>query len=321
MDMIKNMLLMEDLEVFDFFSTEAVRLQREVVRQGNEFLVVRGNNPRLWFVAHIDTVCSHRGPRKSLLIRRGIITAYVEGDDGVKHKTVLGADDRAGCYALYKLMLASNEANLLLTNYEECGGQGASAFAAARDVWEGAKIFIEFDRKDCNTYVQYNENPKEMHDWLRRFNIKNDGYGSYSDIATISKATRIPSCNLGIGYYNQHSSREFLDVAAMNMAIEKAKNMITDFGKCNRDFGLIGIKSATEKAQRKWSNAITGVSGDWPLDNARVDSELLGWTMDNETREVKCDVCGNRQEDGHARICTHYSEPDGQQGLFAFGNQ
>jgi len=76
-----------------------------------------------------------------------------------------------------------------------------------------------------------------MHTYLEKFNIKNDGKGTYSDIATISKATNIPSVNLGIGYRWQHTAEEFLDTRGMHLMIGKASDLLTHFPK--EGFGVI----------------------------------------------------------------------------------
>lgn len=299
---IKQMLRIGDLEVFEKFGERAAALNRGCTTDNENFLVVHGDTTALWLVAHIDTVCRHRGNEKKICEHQGCLVAK----DRSGKRTVLGADDRAGCFALWSF-IEDTRINLLLTNYEETGGRGVRCFLENEELYHGAKLFIEFDRKGVNTYVQYNRNPPELHAWLKKFNLFNDGYGTFSDIALISAKSKVPSFNMGIGYDLQHSEREFLDIAAMNMAIEKTRFIVADFLAKNLDFGTI-LSDQARPTRTDWSNV--------KKIDIKTPASSEGWIMDSESREVMCEICGANFREGHRRICQHYKD-ESQLGLIA----
>jgi len=285
---IKHMLMMETEDVFNYFIGEARALKRKLFTDNINYLFIKGTQ-RICLVAHIDTVGGEwqAGKRvavkKRLHERHGIITAFKEG---TKTRTVLGADDRAGCYGLMEIMKIDERPSILLTNFEECGGIGARIFTEQTELWKNFDFMVELDRQGCNEYVQYNNNPHEVHAFLAKFGIKNGGHGSYSDIATISRATKIPSVNMAIGYTGQHGDHEYLDIAAMNLAITKTKLIVHRYCQDKPEFGSIKEK-VYEPVKRVYY-----------FDKKDFNNEDI----------EKCAECG--QTNGyHYRSCPDYVEP------------
>lgn len=253
---IFDMLLLTDEGVMQAFHTLANKQKRTVWESDTEdmFLFIEGNMP-VCLVAHVDTVSYIKGSQgKTLKQRNGIITAWKEGHQKIQ-QTILGADDRAGCYILYDILRNSPlKPHVLLTNYEESGGLGAREFANS-DLHKMYMIefFIELDRKGVNHYVQYNRNPKEVNDWMEQFNLPRES-GSYSDIKTITEITRVPSVNIATGYYLQHTTREYLDIAAMELAKTKTLQLLADY--IPNAFGLLEekpfIPCAYENVDVRW---------------------------------------------------------------------
>ncbi|CAB4174506.1 hypothetical protein UFOVP1138_62 [uncultured Caudovirales phage] len=289
---IAGILSLEDKEVFEVFRLEAKSRGRKIFSDNENYMFIKGSD-RICLVAHIDTVSGEwvdgtRKPVKKKLVEKyGIIRAYTERG---KRPTILGADDRAGCYGLLDIMKSDDRPSILLTNYEECGGVGVGVFTNETDLWKNTDFFVELDRAGCNEYVQYNENTQEVHDFMAKFAISNGGYGSYSDIATISKVTKIPSVNLAIGYRSQHSDREYLDLAVMSMAIKKAKLIIHRYCKDKPQLGRIKERPIPPTRSSVY---------DWNSRQRKVDSE-----------EIKCAECG--AADGHHyRSCPDYDNKTG----------
>lgn len=168
------------------------------------------NGSSICLVAHADTLTHN-----NIVIheKNGILTN--------KHG-ILGADDRAGCYAIYRLI--NENCNYLITLGEECGGIGAK-YAARELPFTGVKLFIELDRRGCNEYVFYSY---DLHPSVKKY-IKSFGYienyGSYSDIAEFDCA---PGVNISIGYYNQHTQRESLHLDEMELTINRVKMMLAN---------------------------------------------------------------------------------------------
>ena len=95
-------------------------------------------------VAHIDTVHKQKPKLDDIVLENDILSN--RGGYG------LGADDRAGVYAL--LELKDLPYNLLFTNYEETGRDGVKwAIQDIKDVLSKNTCFIKIDRKGTGHYV------------------------------------------------------------------------------------------------------------------------------------------------------------------------
>ena len=163
------------------------------------------------FVAHTDTVSDKKPTRFDL--NDGVLT----NPDGV-----LGADDRAGCWSIFRLMEENIRAIFILTDLEECGGVGASACAESTilaEISENISSFIELDRRGGDDCALYGFDNMEF---VKLFEDR--GYqqamGSYTDIVDLSGATEIASINLSVGYDNEHTKRESLDLHQLNATLQ-----------------------------------------------------------------------------------------------------
>jgi len=155
-------------------------------------------------VAHWDTLATY--PLQLKMVGQ-IITR--------KGKGILGADDRAGVWAIFEVLRRLSSANkplpsILLTNYEEKGGLGVKSWIDKIGLNCEDVLFIELDRKGANQYVDYSYPlPKQITNYMARFGFIQHS-GTYSDIADISDEFLIPSVNVSVGYYEQHSKDERL---------------------------------------------------------------------------------------------------------------
>lgn len=186
--------------------------------QAEHFAYIKGDVP-ICLVAHIDTVRTEIKPLR-LIETDGVIRAV---------NSVLGADDRAGVFAiaeLYKNAKNGAKPSILLTNDEEIGGIGVKAFCAEYDKLPfECNLFIELDRKGANDYVSYNELPLEVEAYIEGFGFE-AGIGSYSDIQDLTDCYLVPSVNLSIGYYNQHTKNEFLVIDTMMATINRVARIL-----------------------------------------------------------------------------------------------
>lgn len=209
---IKQLLLAQPRQIL----TMAEMLQGTIYKHKDNYVYVDRGAP-ITLVAHVDTLPRKKGFTLDTSAKN-IITAKSGG--------ILGADDRAGCFALFAL--ADCHCNMLFTNYEEVGGIGAQK--AAEDLEQhmldsGVRLMVEFDRKGCNEYVTYAYNtPLEIHSYIQSYGyIENSG--SYSDIAEFYS---IPAVNVSCGYYNQHTDRERLHIDELMLSISRVKTMLVN---------------------------------------------------------------------------------------------
>lgn len=157
-------------------------------------------------VAHTDTVHDD-APILHYDRRRAVVWS----------PTGLGADDRAGVYAIARLLAAGHRPHVLLTDGEESGGIGARD--AADDLSPDVRMLIQLDRAGARDAVYYScDCPALERYWTRR------GYptahGSYTDIADLMPAWGIAAANLSVGYYSQHTRWEYLRLKELERTIQ-----------------------------------------------------------------------------------------------------
>ena len=194
----------------------------------DNYLYATGNIP-IMLVAHIDTVFDKQPTKTQLVYNSNTISS--------KHKNNgIGADDRAGIYSILQIIeynskrsitdtMHNSRPYILFTTDEEIGGLGAKV--AARELNPDIKYIIELDRKGNNDAVFYDCQNIEFIEYIESFNF-NYAYGSFSDISVLCPAWNVAGVNLSIGYYNQHTSKEYLNISEMNNIIERVKFMINN---------------------------------------------------------------------------------------------
>lgn len=189
---------------------------------GENFMVIYKSPSLPWLVAHIDVVHDwYKESRNELIIHNN---EYYWSPNG------LGADDRAGVYALLFLYHQGLEVNYLFTDYEEIGGLGAHEFCSYFDKMINPPYFIEIDRKGYKEAVFYN-NDELNHTFVSIIKKHFDIFtGSFSDISIIGKHFNVCSVNLSAGYYNQHSNAEYLIYSHLVYTLEKVPELIKELG-------------------------------------------------------------------------------------------
>ncbi len=213
-----------------------------VDRAGNilaEKIYRGGNGPVVLLNAHLDTVIEFAQGRKIIQ----------DGNKWSSSKGILGADDRAGVAVLLHLaeFLPQSSFNgkvkFIFTVEEECGLVGAR-LVDDYFLW-GIDAAIVVDRRgkgdivtSCGGSVSF------CHENYGAFFEKvavNEGLDGWKMTQGGSSDTRIwaehgiQSINLSVGYMNEHTEDEFLDVEA---CYETVKLLEGVFGK-GRDFRMV----------------------------------------------------------------------------------
>jgi hypothetical protein len=152
---------------------------------------------------------------------------------------ILGGDDRAGIMA----MLSTNNSciadkidlpSILLTNGEENGGLGMKKFIedigkskVEEIVFAPVRLILGLDRRGASEYVYYIEPPKEVKEYIESFGFTKE-LGSYSDSKDISVFLKIPSVNLSVGFYDNHTSRECIHIDETFLTARRVFKMLKD---------------------------------------------------------------------------------------------
>ena len=194
---------------------------------GNFFLQVGKSEPTTMFTAHYDTVDSPKTPTghtKGLVYYRKekIITLSPEAKK--RHKC-LGADDGAGCEALVAMAEAGVPGLYCWFSNEERGATGSRGFL--KDHKDGIlttiKRVVSFDRKGTNSVITSQGWGIEgccSPEFSRALGLQLEGYipdnsGIFTDSAVFME-THSECTNLSVGYHNEHSGEETLEVGVLD---------------------------------------------------------------------------------------------------------
>lgn len=186
------------------------------VRTTKDFIVAEGDIP-IALVAHMDTVFS--SPVKDLYYdqKKGVMWS----PDG------LGADDRAGIFAILRIIESGLRPHVIFTTDEEKGGIGASILSAYMMPFKELKYIIQLDRRGSNDCVFYECENKDFIKYVEEFGFI-ERMGSFSDISFLCPSWEVCGVNLSIGYEDEHSYIETLHLNSMYKTIEKVKKMLTE---------------------------------------------------------------------------------------------
>lgn len=190
------------------------RYSKVIVKK--EYLMAEGNVP-IALVAHLDTVFAY-GKRKIYYDREQQVMWSPQG---------MGADDRAGVFAILKILQDGFRPTVIFTTDEELGCLGADKLVIdyPQAPWP-LNYIIQLDRQGANDCVFYNCNNPKFESYIETYGFVSD-FGSFSDISSICPKWGIAGVNLSIGYINEHTLQETLYVKFWHRTIEKVKEMLS----------------------------------------------------------------------------------------------
>jgi hypothetical protein len=184
-------------------------------------------NDRVLLVAHTDTVCTRDGKQAAPYLDGLCIRS--------RNNNAIGADDRAGCNALWELRKSGH--SLLVVPEEESGciGSGELAYACEQyPEWEVSKCLrrhqfaIQFDRRGSHDLVTYGCDNPEFDDYLENML---PGYhttdGSFSDICELCPVLGMAGVNISIGFRKEHTKDETLDVLDYLRTVELVRRLLS----------------------------------------------------------------------------------------------
>ena len=174
------------------------------------FVYAQGTFPVL-LVAHLDTV--HKELPTQFF--------YDEIQGALSSPQGIGGDDRCGVYMIFKVLEKYN-CSVLFCEDEEIGCVGAEKFIKSNTAKNlEFNYIIEFDRKGSNDAVFYECANNKFEEFITKEFYKT-AYGSFSDISVIAPFLKCAAVNLSCGYYNAHTTDEYVVIADMEDSIEWA---------------------------------------------------------------------------------------------------
>lgn len=186
------------------------------VVETKDYIFAEGSIP-IALVAHMDTV--FMSPPSEIF--------YDEKHNVMWSPQGLGADDRAGVFAITQIVRSGLQPHIIFTTDEEIGAIGATKLALLDCPFEDLRYMIQLDRRGSNDCVFYDcENP-EFTKYIESFGFE-WSYGSFTDISELGPAWKVAAVNLSVGYRDEHTTSEVLFVNQLLSTISKVKKMLTE---------------------------------------------------------------------------------------------
>jgi len=156
------------------------------------------------------------------------VDIYYDQEQGVMWSPqLLGADDRAGVYAIIQIVEAGYRPHIIFTTDEEIGAVGAQVLVTQKPdcPLENLKAIIQLDRRGSDDCVFYDCDNPDFTKYIESFGFK-QAYGSFSDISVIAPIWGVAAVNLSVGYYNEHQHIEILKTRELDKTIQRVKQIL-----------------------------------------------------------------------------------------------
>lgn len=240
---IENFLIAQAESIIEEFEKkhqhkDCIKIDNSNIGLGTNLYIEGSRKNKVLLVAHLDTVWDYGNPEdleiqitrhKDLLFSKTIFGAIITDEDGEEESIEgigIGADDRAGVAALYELSDLGH--SILLTDLEEIGCLGSCALMADPEISERLndhQFMIQLDRKGKNDAVYYNVGTHEFKKFVNETIGYKEQAGSSSDISVLCE--KICGVNLSIGYKNEHTPREILNLRHWSNTVESVRKLLT----------------------------------------------------------------------------------------------
>lgn len=209
----------ENLKKYFDTALKEVYSEKDIISKDN-FIYCEGVAPMM-LVAHLD-------------IKHYVYPTDIYFDKEQKviwSPTGIGGDDRCGIYLILQILNCKDikdKPSILFTMDEESGCLGAKNVAKElKDKVKKLKYLVELDRRGKDDVVFYDTKNEKFFKFCEDFGFhKVEGLGS--DIKYLTQSWHIASCNVSVGYYNEHEKHEFINVQEMMDTLPKVVRMVQD---------------------------------------------------------------------------------------------
>ncbi len=246
-----------------------------------EYIYAIGDIP-IALVAHMDTVF----PRPASEV------FYDRSKNVIWSPQGLGADDRAGIFAIIQIIRRGLRPHIIFTTDEEKGCLGADKLGRIKCPFDDLRYIIQLDRRGANDCVFYDCDNNEFVKYVENFGFV-EAIGSFTDICSLCPEWKVAGVNLSIGYRDEHSISEVLFVGQMLNTIDKVCIMLQE--ENIPKFEYIPLSYACGK--NDWFRYIRSTGE--PEDKTHchicgkefLEEELIPVSMRNFTRKNFCIDC------------------------------
>ena len=254
------------------------------VIETRDYIVAEGQIP-VALVAHMDTVFEES------IIRKGRELFYDENYNVMFCPYGAGFDDKAGIFAILKIIREGYRPHIILTTNEERGALGAMALAKLKCPFSDLKYMVQLDRRGGEDCVFYECDNRDFIDYVEKFGFTHN-YGSFSDISELAPAWEVAAVNLSIGYRDEHSESEILFVTQMEATINKVKKMLDD-AKTSSYFKYIPslTRPYSSLFYGNWENDVSSIAACVGCKKYFLEEELFPVIMLDKSTKFCCPEC------------------------------
>jgi len=253
LDLLKKIIRTSKKNLFDFLEIELAQVYKNIDTNGKikNFLFCEGEEP-VMVVAHLDTVFEDFLKPSSTNSTNDFYQTTIELKK-IYHDQVqgvmwspdgLGADDRVGVFMILSLVRAGARPSILFTTDEESGSASGYDFALQyKHKFQnyGIKYLMELDRSGVNDCVFYKCDNPDFTKYIEGYGFKT-GTGSFTDISVICPIIKTAGVNLSVGYWNEHSKTEMIDLFTMSKNFDIIYKMIKNSKKIKKVYKFIPKK-------------------------------------------------------------------------------
>lgn len=219
LDKMKNLMTLKEECLQDFLYNELKKYYKKII-YNKKYIIAVGEGP-CCLLAHMDTVFK-TPPTFFFHDQEQHILWSPQG---------MGADDRAGIYAILEILEQGLRPSIIFTTGEEVGGIGAKQiiedYPNIKTIIPNLKFLIQLDRRGSHDSVFYDCDNSEFEEWINQYGFVT-AEGTYTDISIIAPVWEIAAVNLSIGYYMEHQEIEMLFYEHTVYTIDKVIKMLKD---------------------------------------------------------------------------------------------
>lgn len=217
--LMKKLISFNQEETKEFVVGFLNKFYQDIV-ENEEYILAEGNIP-IALIAHMDTVFDDDGNDRNYIFR------YLNGK--MYHPFGAGFDDKAGIFSIFKILEDGYLPHVIFTTNEEIGSLGAKKLVEdfSENPFNDLKYLIQLDRANEYDCVFYSCENREFISYIESFGFV-EAFGTSTDIRHICPVWDIAGVNLSIGYKDEHTENETLDVNIMFNTISKVKEMLDD---------------------------------------------------------------------------------------------
>ena len=183
---------------------------------GDGYILAEGDIP-VCLTAHMDTVHDH------------LVKEWDERNGILRSPQGIGGDDRCGIYMILQILKTGLKPYILFCEDEEIGLVGSEKFCQSENLEKLSEIIylIELDRANINDAVYYHCGNETFKNFIKDSIGYTEAIGSCSDISNLMPALDRAGVNLSCGYYNQHTTSEYVVLREMERTIQNVIELLS----------------------------------------------------------------------------------------------